>query len=252
MTRLDHRLAPQAGRPPWGPRLLRLVALVAVGACGGKDPQKVDAGTGGTGGTTGGTGGTSTGGSGGSPTGGTGGGGTGGTAGTAGTGGTGGGGSTDAPPAMAYFPFAVGNRWTYDILEPGVAVYRKEQVVVRMEAVGGNGPHKALQAFRVETRKYGTGGSTTLEDATISWQLRDGNKVVRYRETSCNRFSAMLMNDAVTGCTIDVEDYWNPPRLRLDERPNGQDPANGVTWPETYMEFKNTYDWAVANPPGSR
>ena len=151
---------------------------------------------------------------------------------------------------MAYFPFAVGNRWTYDILEPGVAVYRKEQVVVRMEAVGGNGPHKDKQALRVETRKYGTGGSTTLEDATISWQLREGNKVVRYRETSCNRFSAMLVNDAVTGCTIDVEDYWNPPRLRLDERPNGQDLASGVTWPETYMEFKNTYDWAVANPPG--
>ena len=174
-----------------------------------------------------GTGGTSTGGSGGSATG--------------GSGGAGGGGATDAPVAMAeYFPFKVGNRWTYEVREPSVLPYRKEQVVVRMEAVGGTGPHAAKQAFRVETRKYGVGGSTTLEDATISWQLREGNKLLRYRETSCIRFSAMLMNDAVTSCTVDVEDHWNPPRQRIDERPNGQAPAVGPTWPEIYTEFKKT------------
>jgi hypothetical protein len=223
---------------------LRLVALAALAGCGGEDPGKPDAGGGGgTGGSPmAGSGGSSTGGSGGTSTGGSGGG-TGGMGG--GTGGTGG---TGGAPAAAYFPFAIGNRWTYEIREPAVPYYRKEQVVVRMEPVGGTGPNKDKQAFRVETRKYGTGGSTTLEDATISWQLREGNKVLRYRETSCIRFSATLVNDAVANCKVDVEDHWSPPRLRLDERPSGAAPANNQSWPEMYTEFKNTYDYAV-NPP---
>jgi hypothetical protein len=117
-----------------------------------------------------------------------------------------------------------------------------------MEAVGGTGPHATKMAFRVETRKYAAGNPNMLEDATISWQLREGNKVLRYRETSCTRFSAMLMNDAIVNCTVDVEDYWNPPRLRIDERPNGAAPANNASWPETYTEYKNAYSYAT-NPP---
>jgi hypothetical protein len=223
--------------------LLRLVALVALAGCGTEDPPSPDAGgsggTGGSGGSAGGSDGSVTGGSGGSVTGGSGG--------SGGSGGTGG--ATDGPPAMSeYFPFKVGNRWTYEIREPSVLPYRKEQVVVRMEAVGGTGPNASKQVFRVETRKYGAGASNMLEDATISWQLREGSKVLRYRETSCTRFSAVLMNDAITSCTVDVEDHWNPPRQRIDERPNGQAPANGVTWPEMYTEFKKTYDYTV-NPP---
>jgi hypothetical protein len=230
---------------------LRLVALVAIGfahaGCGKENP--VQPGTGGTGGTAvtggsgGGTGGMAMGGSGGSPTGGSGG------SPMAGTGGMGGGAPTDTGGTTAeYFPFKVGNRWTFEVREPQVAAYRKEQVIVRLEKVGGTGANRDTMAFRVETRKFAVGSTTVLEDATISWQLREGAKVLRYRETSCTRNSATLMNDAVTGCTTDVEDHWEPARLRLDERPNGMDLAPGVTWPETYMEYKASYNYAVMPP----
>jgi hypothetical protein len=229
---------------------LRLAAIVAVGACGTQDPP----------GNTGGTGGGAPTGSGGSPMAGSGGstggagGGSGGTAGTGGSpasGGTGGSASPDAGPMASgdYFPFKIGNRWTYQIQEAGgLPPYRKEQVIVRMEPVGGNGPNKDKMAFRLETRKYAAAGGTTLDDATISWQVREGNKVLRYRETSCTRLSATLMNDAISGCNTDVEDYWNPPRARLDERPLGMEPAKGMTWMEMYQEFKNTYDWTIMPP----
>jgi hypothetical protein len=226
-------------------RFLRLVALVAIAGCGKEDPM--NPGTGGTGGGTGGAGG--------SPAGGTGGG-TGGSGGGGGTGGAGGsGGAPDGgsqpdsgTASTEYFPFKTGNTWTFDITEPATPVYRKEQVVVGLEPVGGTGPHAAKQAYRVETRKYAAGSTTVLDDATISWQLREGNKIVRYRETSCTRGSAMVMNGRITTCTVDVEDHWDPPRQRIDERPNGMAPTNGLSWPETYREFKKNYNYAV-NPP---
>ena len=89
---------------------------------------------------------------------------------------------------------------------------------------------------------------TMLEDATISWQAREGNKVLRYRETSCTRFSAMMMNDTITSCSVDVEDYWDPPRVRIDELPMGMAPAENMTWPERYTEFKDAYDYTVTPP----
>lgn len=229
------------------PRLLRLIAFVALAGCGTEDPMMN--GTGGTGGGTGGTGGSPTGGSGGA---GGSGGSTGGSGGTP-TGGTGGGATDaatqgDAPASTEYFPFKAGNRWTLQVTEPSSVPYRKEQVVVGLEPVGGTGPHAARMALRVETRKYAVGNPQMLEDATISWQLREGDKILRYRETSCTRFSAMLTNDRITACTVDVEDSWDPPRLRLDERPNGAAPVNGVTWNETYTESKKSYNYAV-NPP---
>jgi hypothetical protein len=226
--------------------LLRLVALgtlVALAGCGKEDPMPSP--TGGTGGgVTAGTGGGS--GSGGMAMGGSGGGG--GTGGGAGTGGAGGSSPDMGPVPAEYFPFKLGNRWTFNITEPGVPVYKKEQVISKMEAVGGSGPNATKMAFRLETRKYNAVDPTKLDDATISWQLREGNKVVRYRETSCTRGSATLMNDVITTCTVDVEDHWNPAKLRVDERPNGAAPAANVTWPENYTEFKSSYNHAT-NPP---
>jgi hypothetical protein len=229
------------------PALLRLVALVALAGCGKEDPMPPVTGgsgggvTAGTGGASG-TGGMAMGGSGGSTTGGTGGGGTGGTSGSGGS-------SPDMGPINAsdYFPFKLGNRWTFTITEPGIT-YRKEQVISKMEPVGGSGPNAAKVAFRLETRKYAVGNPNMLEDATISWQLREGNKVLRYRETSCIRFSATLMDDVVTNCKVDVEDHWNPAKLRLDERPNSAAPANNATWNEMYTEYKAAYSYAT-NPP---
>ena len=166
------------------------------------------------------------------------------------SGGTGGSGDSGLPPAAGeYFPFKVGNRWTLrDHRAGGAAPYLKEQVVVRMEKVGGTGPHKDHDVFRVETRKMAAANPTMLEDATISWQAREGSKVLRYRETSCTRFTATLVNDTITGCSVDVEDYWNPPRQRIDELPMGMPPAANMTWPERYTEFKNAYDYTLGTP----
>jgi hypothetical protein len=212
-----------------------------VGACGTQEPTPPGGNSGGAGGgTPAGTGGSASGGSGGSPTGGMGGS-------AGGSGGVGGG----PMAASDYFPFKTGNRWVYQVVEGGgggIPPYRKEQVIVRMEAVGGNGPNKDKMAFRLETRKFTAGSTTAVEDATISWQVREGNKVLRYRETSCIRLSAVFMNGSVSSCNTDVEDYWNPPRVRIDERPMGMDPAKGMTWPEVYQEYKNTYDWSVMPP----
>jgi hypothetical protein len=228
---------------------LRLTAILVVSACGTNDPTPPgnaggSGGNAGGGAPTAGIGGSAMGGSGGSASGGN----SGGSGGTAGTGGS----SPDAGPVATgdYFPFKVGNRWTYQISEAGgVPPYRKEQVIVRMEPVGGTGVNKDKMAFRVETRKYASGSTTNLEDATISWQAREGTRVIRYRETSCLRLSAVLMNDAISQCRTDVEDHWNPARIRIDERPMGMAPAKGMTWPEMYQEFKNVYDWTVAMPP---
>jgi hypothetical protein len=207
-----------------------LVLLVA--ACGDKDPA------------TGGTGGAGTGGRGGSQ-------GSGGqVAGTGGSGGggTGSGGASDAAPgdtgqvSNSYFPFAVGNTWEYEVRESGLAPYRKVHHIVRPALVEGTGPHKAVMAFRVETRKTGGVGAA---DATISWQARDGNRIIRYREVSCTAGSVVMEGGTVSACTFDVEDHWNPPRMRIDERPMNAEPAMDVQWPETYTEFKSRYTYGI-------
>jgi hypothetical protein len=229
-----------------------LCLFLAPGACGTEDPNPpttppmmggtgVTAGTGGAGGNgaTAGTGGVPAGGTGGSITGGSGGTDGGGTA----------GGSVDTGPALGeYFPFAIGNRWKLQVREGGNLPYLKEQVIVRMEPVGGDGPFQDKVVFRVETRKAAPGNPALIEDATISWQLREGSKIVRYRETSCLRSSAVLAGDTITSCDVDVEDHWNPPRERIDERPMGMVPGSGLTWVERYVEFKKTYDRAVMPP----
>jgi hypothetical protein len=114
--------------------------------------------------------------------------------------------------------------------------------IVRPALVEGTGPHKAVMAFRVETRKTGGVGAA---DATISWQARDGSRIIRYREVSCTAGSVMMEGGTVSSCTFDVEDYWNPPRIRIDERPMNTEPVMDMTWPESYTEFKNRYTYGV-------
>lgn len=211
------------------------VCLIVAAGCGDKDPAVGGAGgspaAGGRGGS--GAGGSGAGGS--AP-------GSGGASGTGGSSAVDGGGGDSAPASSSYFPFAEGNTWTYEVKEIGVPAYQKVHQIVRPQLVEGTGPHKAVMAFRVETRKSGGVGAV---DATISWQLRDGNRVVRYREVSCTAGSVMMANGSVSSCVIDVEDYWNPPRVRLDERPMNSEPAMGFSWPETYTEYKNRYSYGV-------
>lgn len=186
-------------------KTLACLAPILCVACGANEPP-----------TTGGGGATPMGGAGGT---------TGGTAGA--------GGSAVAPMTGSYFPMAVGNKWTYQVTEYVTATvkhppYTKTQEVTKMEPVG-LGPSASTQAFRLETRKP-SGATNTTPDLTVSWQLDvSPTRVVRFRE---NSYAAGTMN-------VDVEDYWNPPRIRFDEMPNGKALTTGLSWMETYTEYKN-------------
>ena len=158
-----------------------------------------------------------------------------------------------APDAAlaAYFPFAVGNVWEYQVTPAGGLAYRKLHRIVRMEPVGGDGASKELLAARVETLKKSSAGSPTVNDASISWQLRQGAKVLRFRETSCSMGTATLAADgsAIESCSVDVEDSWAPPRPRIDEAPMGQPLARGMIWQSAYTESKTTYSYTDPSMP---
>ena len=223
----------------WG--LAALGIFLATSACGEKDPGQTTTPPGG------GSGGKASGGSGGQPSGSGGqssGGGSGGQ--SPGTGGAPGAGGAPASGSGDYFPFAVGNTWEFNVTETGLPPYKKVQRIVRAEMVGGTGPHKAVMAFRVETRKAGGIG---LTDATISWQARQGTKILRYREYSCSAGSVMLMGEDVANCTKDVEDHWDPARLRIDDRTKDSEFMVNMPWPEPYTEFKARYSYANPTSP---
>ena len=198
-------------------------ATIAI-SCGGEEPQQ----SGGSGGSTG---------AGGSGTGGTAGGGS-------GSGGTTGGGTTGTGD---FFPFALGNSWEYDVTEVGQPSQKKVNKIVRMEAVGGTGPDKNKVAFRVETTKVMTPGSPP-GDATISWQTREGARVVRYREESCAVASVVVENGTVKSCNKNEDTTWSPARIRIDENPMGAALAKDMMWPETFTETKTTF--RTAGQPG--
>lgn len=236
-------------------RIALLAALVGAGwACGGDDGDGKTGGSGGgagtggstagTGGGAGGTGGGGTGGrggTGGAMTGGTGGSMTGGTGGTPMTGGTGGardGGAPDTAPArdgggggmggtggmtmtgMPYYPLKVGNSWTYRVTAPLEAPWMKVVTAERTELVGGTGPNKDKMAIRMVTKK---GAS----DMTVNWQgpvMMGGTTIwVRYREVGYRAGTTM----------VNVEDWWEPYRLRLDESKT----MMGQKWTETMKEY---------------
>jgi hypothetical protein len=150
-----------------------------------------------------------------------------------------------------YFPFAVGNVWEYQVTPAGGLAYRKLHRIVRIEPVGGDGASQEVLAARVETLKKSSAGSTGVNDASISWQLRQGMKVVRFRETSCTTGTAALSADgtSIERCSVDVEDSWAPPRPRIDEAPMGQPLARGMTWQVAYTESKTNYSYTDPSMP---
>jgi len=179
-----------------------LMASLAV-ACGGEDPGKD--GDNSTGGSPSAAGGSSAGNS---------------------SGVTGGGGSSGSPPMSLgpLLPWAVGNSWTYRVTEDGV-VTTKQTTVGELEPVGGVGPNKDKMANLVVTKKNDTGTAADL-DETRSWQVLDGDRVVRYREQSFSRSTKEL----------ELEEYWEPHKLHVDSSP--EHVVVGVNWLESYTETK--------------
>lgn len=121
-------------------------------------------------------------------------------------------------------PIKEGNSWTYRVTDGAGVTTMKTQTVMAKELVGGTGPHKDVMAWKMVTKKHM--GMATTVDETDSWQALVGTQVVRYRE---------LAYHATTGA-VEQEEYWQPPKLRVDE-----DPARmkmGVEWLEIYQETK--------------
>lgn len=141
-----------------------------------------------------------------------------------GTGGSGGG-SPDAgePPLSdaglleSFLPWRVGNSWTYQVTADG-QTFTKVTTVGALETVGGEGPHKAERANRVVTEKG--------DDQTISWQVAEGDRVLRYREQS---FSAS------TG-DLAQEEHWDPYKIHFDG--SAEHTSTGASWLESYDETK--------------
>ncbi len=115
-------------------------------------------------------------------------------------------------------PWKTGNTWTYVVNDEGV-VSMKETTIGDMEPVGGTGPNKDVQAFKVVTAKG-------VMDQTISWQAPMGDGVVRYREQS---FSAS------TG-DLELEEHWDPYKVHIDGTAAHR--AGGATWLMIYQETK--------------
>jgi hypothetical protein len=150
-------------------------------------------------------------------------------AGSPGVGGSGGGaggagavgGSGMGDPSQL-LPLKTGNWWTYLVTDENQVPTPKTQTVMEEGPVGGTGPNAAVTAFRMVTRK-GVNGM----DETISWQARVGTRVVRYRE------QAYMANPPHA---LELEEYWNPYKLRVDETPDHM--TAGASWVEADQETK--------------
>jgi len=153
--------------------------------------------------------------------------------------------AVDAMMAQPLMPLKPGNRWEYEVREPGLAPYKKTQTVEPLEPVGGRGPSAGELAYRMVTTKLG--GAFGLPDKTVSWQRTEGSKIVRFRELSYRAGSDV----------VNSEEYWSPYKLRLDAQPLPAPLAAGQRWEERYTEFKvsqstgavmstiHVDDWAV-------
>jgi hypothetical protein len=146
--------------------------------------------------------------------------------GAAGTGGSGAGGSGTGGSGMGdpsqLLPLKTGNNWTYLVTDSTGVPTPKTQTVMEMEPVGGVGPNASVMAFRMVTRKGANG-----MDETISWQARVGTRVLRYREQS------YMANPPHA---LELEEYWDPSKLRVDETPARM--VAGTSWTETDEETK--------------
>jgi hypothetical protein len=126
-----------------------------------------------------------------------------------------GGGQSCTLAAGTLLPWKAGNKWTYKVTEDGV-VTNKVTTIGDMEPVGGMGPHRDKMAHKVITKKG-------VMDQTISWQVQDGTKVIRYREQSFG---------AQTGA-LELEEHWDPYKLHIDGSKTKKE-----MWLESYQETK--------------
>ena len=119
-------------------------------------------------------------------------------------------------------PWQLGNTWTYRVTTDTEDLGEKVTTVGEEEPVGGTGPHAADLANRVVTSKRGGA------DETVSWQARDGDRVLRYREQSFNATSGALA----------FEEHWDPYKLHIDGTAERR--VAGARWVETYSETKTS------------
>jgi hypothetical protein len=125
-------------------------------------------------------------------------------------------------------PLAVGNRWSYRVTDPVTGVVSmKMNLVEAEEMVGGRGPNAARMAFRVKTVKL----EAQSVDWVVSWQGREGDAVVRYRE---NGYQAVPVG--VTPSRVTYETWWDRYKLRIDGSPERTRP--GASYIETYQEME--------------
>jgi hypothetical protein len=133
-----------------------------------------------------------------------------------------------------YYPLKIGNTWSYWVTKAGFGntdpPYVKVVTAEKEELVGGEGLNANTMAIKVVTAKRGP-------DKTHSWQgskqTPKGTIWVRYREQAFDPFTG----------GEDVEDWWDPYRLRLDETTDRT--AKGANWKEVLKEFERAGNTAV-------
>jgi len=130
-------------------------------------------------------------------------------------------GAAGAAPAPSgegsLFPIKTGNSWSFRTTK-GSEIGNKTQTVGALEMVGGTGPKSATMAFKMVTTK------DDAMDKTESWQMELEGKIVRYRELAY----------APSGGAVELEEHWDPYKLRID----GTQLTVGSAYTETYRETK--------------
>jgi hypothetical protein len=116
-------------------------------------------------------------------------------------------------------PWKQGNSWTYQVTGDG-ETSTKVTTIGALEAIGGSGPNAAKMAYKVTTKKG-------ADDETISWQVEEGERVVRYREQSFHAGSGELEED----------EHWEPAKLHVDM--TAAHTVAGASWLEEYSETKS-------------
>ena len=126
-------------------------------------------------------------------------------------------GSLAAHSDGSLFPIKTGNSWTFRTTK-GTETGEKTQTVGELQKVGGEGPMSGVMAYLMVTTK-GDG-----MDKTESWQAEVEGRIVRYRERSY----------AATDGQLELEEYWDPYKLRID----GKQLTVGAAYTEEYSETK--------------
>lgn len=122
-------------------------------------------------------------------------------------------------PLLPLLPWKTGNTWTYRVTDVDQSVSEKVTTIGAEELVGGDGPHRDDEGFKVVTKKGAM-------DQTISWQVDMDGTVVRLREQSFG---------AKTG-ELQLEEYWEPYKLHVDGSEEHR--QTGASWLDEYDETK--------------